>query len=170
MEIEDLLLKQFRDTWFYVAEDGRIFNSKKQKWVTLTLLKNRYYFVSLNRLRIYAHRVVAEVYHGNQNTKLQVNHIDGNRTNNHYTNLEWVTPLENIRKAWENNQFPRQYGTQNAAGEKQGRSKLKNEQVIKIREMYASGGYTPNQLAELYGVSAANIRAIVKNKSWRSLL
>ena len=33
----------------------------------------------------------------NRNISLQVDHLDNNKLNNHYTNLEWVTNSENVR-------------------------------------------------------------------------
>lgn len=48
---------------------------------------------------ITAHRLVAMAYCEGYAKDLTVNHIDGNKTNNHYTNLEWVSRKQNLEHA-----------------------------------------------------------------------
>jgi len=47
------------------------------------------------------HRIVAKHFvDGETESKCEVDHLDGNKRNNQASNLEWVTHLENIRRAY----------------------------------------------------------------------
>ncbi len=65
----------------------------------LNVQKNGYVYIGLKRNKknknIRVHRIVAEAFILNPLNKLEVNHIDGNKTNNNIKNLEWVTKKEN---------------------------------------------------------------------------
>lgn len=66
-----------------------------------------------------AHRLVALHFVGNPNNYTQVDHIDENKANNHYTNLRWCTPAEN-----------REYYERNSAADY--RTKLNAERKAKL--------------------------------------
>ncbi|MBJ8023716.1 NUMOD4 domain-containing protein [Bacillus cereus] len=68
--------------------------------------RNGYKKVSLTRnvkdkKQIQLHRLVALAFIPNPESKPFVNHIDGDKTNNHVSNLEWVTEKENAEHASE---------------------------------------------------------------------
>lgn len=128
--------------------------------------KNSYGYVELwknnkgKKFRI--HRLVAETFIPNYDNKEQVNHIDGDKTNNCVSNLEWVTPKENIRHAIDNNLSSIKYGSSNLA------SKLNEEDVKFIREN-AKVNISVKELAKRYNVSTTNIYNILNNKKWLKL-
>lgn len=61
---------------------------------------NGYCCVTLNKKKQYVHRLVASAFIKNVDNKPQVNHKDGNKRNNHISNLEWVTVSENGKHAY----------------------------------------------------------------------
>ena len=54
-------------------------------------------------------------------------------------------------------------------GEKHGMAKLKDEQVLKIRELYKTGSYTYQQLSELFNVGITMVGYIVSGSHWKHL-
>lgn len=152
-------IKKHKDYW--ITDDGRVISIGRGKILTNQLTKKGYHNLLLpvnNKKKLcIVHRLVAEAFIPNIENKPQVNHKDGNKQNNHYTNLEWVTNEENQSHAWKNGLITKQYG------ENSNNSKLTNEQAKEIREKYATGNYTQKQLGLLYNVSSTTIYYVINN-------
>jgi hypothetical protein len=91
-------------TNYTIFEDGRLFNTKTNKFLSGQISNSGYltYNITLSdgsKVRLYAHRMVAEMYLDNSEQKAQVNHKDGNKLNNNLSNLEWNSSKENIQHA-----------------------------------------------------------------------
>lgn len=89
---------------YTVTEDGLVYNQKSSKYISMLPNKNvQYLQVSLWKnnqgKNFYVHRLVAEAHIPNPYKLPSVNHKDGNRLNNHVSNLEWVTSSENAQHA-----------------------------------------------------------------------
>lgn len=70
----------------------------KEKELNYNLAGLGYKTVSILGKSNYVHRLVAEAFLTTGKNQC-VNHIDGNKLNNHYTNLEWVTFKQNSEHA-----------------------------------------------------------------------
>lgn len=86
-------------TKYSVSSDGRVRNDSTGAVLSQTANTNGYMRVFLccegKQRTAYVHRLVAEAFIENPLHKVEVNHIDGDKTNNSADNLEWCTHSEN---------------------------------------------------------------------------
>lgn len=84
---------------YQISTHGRVRN--KRNGYILKPFPDRHGYLRLSigdRDNIYIHKLVCETFHGPKPfSNAQVNHIDSDRQNNYFWNLEWVTPRENIK-------------------------------------------------------------------------
>lgn len=97
------------DGLYAVSSFGRVKRLSNNKTCKEKIIKPRkdvggYFQVGLRKngirkfLRV--NRLVAIEFLKNEFSKSEVNHLDGNRVNNHFTNLEWVTRSENAAHSY----------------------------------------------------------------------
>jgi len=126
-----------------------------------------YLFVSINyqgkNKRVYIHRLVLESFGVKTNTgKNECNHIDGNKTNNTISNLEWVTSSENKIHAYKIGLAKHP----NLHGENNPNAKLKAEDVLKIRNLFKTG-INRAEIAKIFDISWTSVDYIVKMATWK---
>ncbi len=121
-----------------------------------------------SRKTIALHRLVASTFlPPDASTRLEVNHIDGDKLNNCPQNLEWVTRSENMRHAYRLG-LKRQTTHSRNAGEAHGNSKLIANQVRELRALHKAG-ISRCRLARAYGLSHNTVCGILTRKRWKHI-
>lgn len=108
------------------------------------------------------HRIVAETFLPNPNGLRDVNHIDGNKSNNQLSNLEWCTHKQNMEHA-------RKMGllvSPLQKGENIIKPKLSLSQVTRIRKL-STAGKSGSRIARQFGVTNATISRIINEQCWK---
>jgi hypothetical protein len=156
-------MKQYKDTDYWVCENGDIFRNEKQLKPQMKKRKgkDRYFYLKLSQNNVkksqYIHRMVAETYIPNPNNLPEIDHKDGDRFNNHISNLEWVEMRENRKRAFDAGLILR---------------KLTPENVKWIKENFIKGSrqFGTRAMARKFDVHNSLICDIMNNIIWKEIV
>ena len=144
---------------YRVAEDGTVYGPRGFALKGHTL-PDGYQRVTVRGCHILRHVLVAEAFIGPRPEGMQVNHIDGDKGNNHVSNLEYVTPSENVRHSID------VLKTERAPGERNANARLADADVRAMRSLHASG-VPATKVGERFGINPTHAWRIATGRSWR---
>ena len=148
-------------TWFH----GHYVRNFSEKLMTLKIDIHGYMRVALRKLgqprkNFQIHRLVLFAFVGNpKNHRMQCNHIDGVKDNNHVDNLEWTRPSTNQKHAYMNGNNALNIHRDPLTGRM--RETLTWEQGMEIRKL-VNGGLGKHAAARKFGTSKTTVNRIVR--------
>lgn len=167
MEKQWKVIKGFED--YKVSEYGEVFSLKGSKLLKPRYTKDGYVYYRLSKSGgiqkdFRSHRLVAYAWLPNPNNLETVNHIDGVKTNNHYSNLEWMNRSNQLQHAYDLGLKKPMRGLAHSV------AKATKEQVIYIRDCYDNhegswyGFYA--KLSRETGLSQTLVTRIAKRQTY----
>jgi hypothetical protein len=138
-----------------ISEDGTI---TRQDGYVYSHSRDRYGYARVyltdvttgKRKGEFVHRLLAKAFIPNPDNKPCVNHINGDKTDNSLSNLEWNTHKQNTRHAINTGLWDPHAKAQN--------NLLRDKAII---ELYSSGNYTMDQLAQVFECTQVNIHRVI---------
>ena len=88
---------------YIITEDGRVYSHYKNKILKPQLNGNDYYRITISDKTVYIHHLVAQAYLPPKKPEEEIDHINGNRTDNRACNLRWCNRSENRQNSLQNN-------------------------------------------------------------------
>jgi len=141
-----------------VYSDGRVFNIRSGRFYKLYKNNSGYLGVEFGGKKYMVHRLIASLFvHKKDKERDIVDHIDADKENNDYRNLQWLTVRENIHKSY----------IQSGVGCVRNyiRCKLyKDDEFIKeFKSIKSAGEYAEKE----FGISASMLTKHKQNKGFR---
>lgn len=152
--------------YYLISNYGRIYNAYMNLFLKPGISGSGYNFVYLStcngQVMMQVHRLVMLVFNPIPNpNEFQVNHKDGNKFNNAYYNLEWVTRSENILHA---------YATGlHHIGEDSVKATITEKDAIGICELLQTGNYTNKQIADIFNTTESVVSGIKQGFTWKHI-
>lgn len=155
---------RIKEGLYAISESGIVVNIKSKKEIAQRKDKDGYFYCMFDnrkgrRSSVRVAQLVIKTFVGDPAENIKdptVNHIDSNKENNHYSNLEW---LERGRNSSIRNSKP--------VGEKNGAAVLTEEQVEEICKLLATPGYSTKDISRIFEVDRSTISNIYKRKNWK---
>lgn len=153
---------------YAVDADGNVYSMVGRKLNKLKPWKQKsgYLYVDLckggKKHRHRVHKLIALAWcEGRTDERSQVNHRNGDKSDNRASNLHWCTASENRAHAVKNNLH--------AHGDRHGSAKLDSEAVAAIRANRQSDRpFTYRALAKMYGVNWHTVMRAALGRTWRT--
>lgn len=164
-ERQNFLLELFNKRIFAATRDGKVISLKDGKFLRGAEGLGGYRFTTLSygrrRATFSFHQIVWVFFNGSIPTGMEINHINGKKSDGRLANLECCTHQENIQHA-------DRTGLRNVRGEACKTSKLKKADVLKIREMLRQK-INQREIAQTFGVAQSTVQGINVGRIWGSV-
>jgi hypothetical protein len=154
---------------FLITENGVLVSRRTNAVLSQTLSDSGYFNHATKiggrkgkAILVRVHRCVAEAFVENPLDKPFVNHLDGVKTNNHRSNLEWVTNQENIKHAFQTGLIVPRYGLDNP------NSILTEEDIEYIKVCSNEEKMSGRAIARSLGVNKSTVERVLKGKRYAS--
>lgn len=151
---------------YFITEDGDVISVKRGKKILLKKRVNSrgHYYVNLCKNGKYKsiciHRLVGIYFVENNNGFNVLNHIDGNKLNNRYDNLEWCDQVHNMKEASRMGLLKIKRGAESNLYS----GKLNIDISNMIRSIRSNEKLSYDKIAKMFDVSKATIINICKNR------
>lgn len=151
-----------KNNQYIVYPDGKIFSKISNRILNTITSKYGYLYVTIDNKKVSVHKLVASTYLPNLENKKEINHKDGDKTNNHVSNLEWVTSKENKKHAWELGLYTHQC-------ENHHRTDLTEQLVRSVCERLQDGARNID-VAKEFNISKETVANIKSKRVWKSVV
>lgn len=150
---------------FMVSSIGHIKSKRTGKILKAHTNKSGYVTIATRvggrsgkNLCLRVHRVVAEAFIPNPKYKAEVNHINGIKSDNNLSNLEWASRQENVDHAVSSGLI--------SPSAKLNSRKLSKEDVSEIFNLSSIGGFSQRQISRKFAVHHTTIGRILRKEHY----